>query len=47
MLEVFALVWLFIIFLGAKQMCKWVSGNKAVKGAAKDGLLNLFGRLFK
>lgn len=41
------LIALLIIGVGFMRMGKMLSGNGAVKGAVKDGMLGILGRMFR
>lgn len=41
------LVFLLLIGVGFMKMGKLLSGNGAVKGAVKDGMLGILGRMFR
>ena len=41
------IVALLIVGIGFMRMGKMLSGNKAVKGAVKDGALSILGRMFR
>ena len=42
-----SLIAVIILTVGFMRMGKVLTGNKAVKGAARDGLLSVLGRIFK
>ncbi len=41
------LIVLFLMLMGIRQWGIWLKGNSIVGGAAKKGVLNILGRLFK
>ncbi len=42
-----SLIAMLILIVGFMRMGKFLAGNKAVKGAARDGLFSILGRIFK
>jgi hypothetical protein len=41
------LIFVIIMVMGTRQWCKWLKGNDALRGGAKQAGLNILSRLFK
>lgn len=41
------IIFLIVMFVGARQWCIWLKGSPALRGAAKHGALSILGRMFK
>ena len=41
------IIGVIVLALGLNKMCGWIGGSAPVRGALKDGLLGILGRMFK